>query len=75
MGPRKAFSSGVYSSPCIELASRYAETFTFEGVTYIGVLQNRVNQNGVKYNGNIWVCPDPTNIIPCGLCVKEVNPW
>ena len=75
VGPRKLFGRGVYSSPCIEMASRYAETFTFEGITYIGVLQNRVNQNGVNIvnDGQYWLCSDPANIIPCGLCVKKVN--
>ena len=76
VGPRDAYGRGVYPSPSIEVASGYAEIFTFEGATYIGVLQNRVNQNHVNIvsGGQIWVCPDPANIIPCGLCVKEVNP-
>ena len=76
VGPRDAYGRGVYSSPYIEVARRYAEIFTFEGVTYIGVLQNRVDQKRVNIisGGEIWVCPDPANIIPCGLCVKEVYP-
>ena len=59
----------------VEVASGYAEIFTFEGVTYIGVLQNRVNKNGaiIENNGQYWICPNPANIIPYGLCVKRVN--
>ena len=74
VGPGGRYGRGVYSSPNIEVASQYAQSFTFEGVTYIGVLQNRVNQNGVNIvnGGQYWVCPNPANIIPCGLCVKEV---
>ena len=77
VGPEGLYGRGVYSSPYIEVASGYAQSFTFEGATYIGVLQNRVNQNGVNIenNGQIWVCPDPSDIIPCGLCVREVNQW
>ena len=74
VGPRDAYGRGVYSSPSIEVASGYAEIFTFEGATYIGVLQNRVDQKRVNIisGGEILVCPDPANI-PCGLCVKKVN--
>ena len=75
IGQRNAYGRGVYSSPMVEVASGYAEIFTFEGVTYIGVLQNRVNQNGaiIENNGQYWICPNPANIIPYGLCVKKVN--
>ena len=76
VGPRMGYGRGVYSSPYIEVASAYAQNFTFGGATYIGVLQNRVNQNGVDIvnHGQIWICPNPANIIPCGLCVKQVDP-
>ena len=74
VGPGDVYGRGVYSSPYIEVARGYAKKFTFEGATYIGVLQNRVNKNGVNIvnNGQYWLCPNPANIIPCGLCVKKV---
>ena len=74
VGPGGLYGRGVYSSPYIEVASQYAQSFTFEGATYIGVLQNRVNKKCVKivHDGQFWICPDPANIIPCGLCVKKV---
>ena len=76
VGPRAAFGRGVYSSPNIEVASGFAQSFTFSGATYVGVLQNRVNTKctNIKNDGKYWVCPDPANIIPCGLCVKKVDP-
>ena len=72
VGPRKAFGKGVYSSPYINVAEGYASEFNYEGVRYKGVFQNRVNPGGVKieYGGKYWVCPNPADIRPYGLCVK-----
>ena len=72
VGTGAAYGPGVYSSPYISEAERYATEFEYEGVRYWGVFQNRVNSRGVKivYNGKYWLCKNPANIRPYGLCVK-----
>ena len=74
VGTRNAYGKGVYSSPNISVAEGYASEFNYEGVRYSGVFQNRVNPKGVKIvkDVNYWVCPNPTNIRPYGLCVKAL---
>ncbi|KAI6657925.1 hypothetical protein LOD99_15643 [Oopsacas minuta] len=73
VGPGAKFGRGVYSSPDINLAKFYATQFLINGVKYLGIFQNRVNPKGVKieYAGKYWVCPDPNDIRPYGLCVKR----
>ena len=68
------YGRGVYSSPYIDTATGFAARFEYQGVSYIGVFQNRVNPKGVNIvkNGQYWVCPDEKNIRPYGLCVKKV---
>ena len=75
IGPGNRYGSGIYSCPLIEHVTGYAPKFSFEGANYIGVLQNKVNPKAVSIQctGNIWVCPNPANIMPYGLCVKKVD--
>ena len=72
VGPSNAHGDGVYSSPYISEAERYASEFNYEGVRYLGVFQNRVNPKSINIvnNEKYWVCPNPANIRPYGLCVK-----
>ncbi|XP_053274716.1 uncharacterized protein LOC128436850 [Pleuronectes platessa] len=62
-GPRHVFGRGIYSTPDIGEASRYAKTFTSKknGKKYKVVLQNRVNPAyRKKYkNGLYWLVPIP----------------
>ena len=73
IGKGAAYGRGVYSSPYINEAEKYASSFNYKGINYIAVFQNRVNPNGVniKKDGKYWVCPDEKNIRPYGLCVKK----
>ncbi|KAI6657929.1 hypothetical protein LOD99_15647 [Oopsacas minuta] len=73
VGPRAAYGKGVYSSPDINVAQYYAQQFLINGVEYLGIFQNRVNPKGVNIEcaGKFWVCPDPKDIRPYGLCVKR----
>ena len=75
VGNGDAFGRGVYSTPKIDKAARYASPFNYDGINYIGVFQNRVNPRGVnfEYNGHYWVCPDEDDVRPYGLCVKKVK--
>ncbi|KAI6657924.1 hypothetical protein LOD99_15642 [Oopsacas minuta] len=73
VGTRAVYGRGVYSSPDINVAKGYAKQFLINGVTYLGIFQNRVNPKGVNIvnDGEFWVCPDPNDIRPYGLCVKR----
>ena len=74
VGNRAAYGRGVYSSPKIDVATGFASRFTFDGINYKAVFQNRANPRGVNivYNGDYWVCPNEDDIRPYGLCVKKV---
>ena len=76
---RAKFGLGVYSTPSIDVASRYASEFMYEGKMYKVVLQNRVNlyasdvipaeKTGV--GASYFVTPDDNNIRPYGVCLKK----
>ena len=77
-GKRYAFGSGIYSTPDINVAERYATEFEFEGRKYVVVLQNRVNpKNLIKIeakrtrDGEYWICKGEQDIRPYGFCIKE----
>ena len=46
-GVRFAFGHGIYSTPDVEVALLYAQTFTIDGVSYKAIIQNRVNPKTV----------------------------
>ncbi|CAB1434909.1 unnamed protein product [Pleuronectes platessa] len=62
-GPRQAYGRGIYSTPDISVANRYAKTFTSSknGKTYKVVLQNRINPKYRKkyVNDLYWLVPIP----------------
>ena len=72
VGTRNVYGKGVYSSPDIKETVRYAYSFNYKGVDYLGIFQNRINPKSITIvkDGKYWVCPDPANIRPYGLCVK-----
>ena len=75
---RHAHGRGIYSTPDIEVAKRYAKSFTLSGQQYLVILQNRVNlKNVTKLSrdetgvGEYWISPDATDIRPYGLCIRK----
>lgn len=78
-GKRFAFGYGVYSTPDIKVAEKYATKFSYKGNEYLLVLQNRVNpatlqkasaeRTGV---GEYWVSPGDKDIRPYGVCIRKV---
>ncbi|RIA83899.1 hypothetical protein C1645_880250 [Glomus cerebriforme] len=77
-GKRFAFGHGIYSTPNIEVASKYAAKFNFEDGNYKVVIQNRVNPNNlVKISkeetrvGDYWISPDGKDLRPYGICIKK----
>ncbi|CAG8589318.1 6438_t:CDS:1 [Paraglomus occultum] len=77
-GTRFAYGRGIYSTPDINVAERYATEFEFEGKAYVIVIQNRVNpKNMIKIkarktrDGEYWISTDENDIRPYGICIKE----
>jgi len=72
-GRRFAYGRGIYSSPDINTAERFAIEFNHNNVRYKVVLQNRVNPAELHkhYNDTYWVTPKNEDIRPYGLCIKR----
>jgi ubiquitin len=78
-GKRFLFGIGIYSTPDINVAEKYAVKFSCDSDQYLIVLQNRVNpktlikisadQTGV---GEYWVNPTDKDIRPYGICIKKI---
>ena len=79
-GKRFLFGHGIYSTPDIKVATKYAKTFSHNGNNYRVVIQNRVNPNNlVKISkketgvGEYWISPKETDLRPYGICIKKDN--
>src|SRR5581483_4442385 len=77
-GRRFAFGHGIYSSPDIDVAYRYAPRFSHEEENYRIVIQNRVNpKNMVRISkqetgiGEYWISPKQADLRPYGICLKK----
>ena len=76
---RFAFGHGIYSTPDIDVASKYAVKFTHEAVNYQVVFQNRVNPNNLvritkeeTRVGEYWISPGGVDVRPYGICIKKI---
>ncbi|KAN0025528.1 hypothetical protein ACTFIU_001805 [Dictyostelium citrinum] len=74
------YGRGIYSTPSIECAERYAKSFQHEGSIYLVVMQNRVNPKTLikipksqTSNEEYWVSPKDEDIRPYGICIKKTN--
>ena len=80
-GKRSKFGDGIYSTPSILVAERYAETFPHGGKTFKLVYQNRVSVEGLEIipredTGDLaeyWLQPNDRLIRPYGLCFKSIS--
>lgn len=78
---------GIYTTPRVDIAARYAREFTHAGKTYKVVLQNRVNPATVRkvqgmmtftpnlgsVSGPIWISPQEDDVRPYGILIKLVS--
>ena len=79
-GKRFLYGRGIYSTPSIEVAAKYAKMFEHKGKVYKIVFQNRVcatdliiidaETTGV---GEHWVQPHEKFIRPYGICIQQLN--
>ncbi|XP_065647846.1 uncharacterized protein LOC100200953 [Hydra vulgaris] len=74
-----AFGRGVYSTPNIKVAEKYAIKFLYKNEHYAVILQNRVNPTTlVKISadrfgeGEYWVSPSDKDIRPYGVCIRKL---
>ena len=71
------FGRGIYSTPDINVAKGYAQSFTIKNNKYYVVLQNRINPKtvekfsaeNVKNRAEYWVSPGNKDIRPYGYCI------
>ncbi len=78
-GKRFLFGYGVYSTPDIKVAEKYATKFSYKGGEYLLILQNRVNPASLQRVsadrtgvGEYWISPSDKDIRPYGLCIRKV---
>lgn len=78
-GKQFAFDHGVYSTPDIKVAEKYAVKFKYQNEEYLVVLQNRVNpETLVKISadqtdvGEYWINPSDKDVRPYGICIRKV---
>ncbi|CAG8539780.1 2252_t:CDS:1 [Acaulospora morrowiae] len=74
-GKNFAYGRGIYSTPDIKVAEKYATEFTFKGETYKLILQNRVNPKSLipvkTYVGEYWISPKGEDLRAYGICIKK----
>ncbi len=78
-GKRFKYGYGVYSTPDIKVAEKYAAKFSYEGDQYLVVLQNRVNPTSlIKIStdrtgvGEYWINPSEEDVRPYGICIRKL---
>ncbi len=76
-GKHFLYGKGIYSTPSIEVAAKYAQKFQHEGKQYRIVFQNRVSPTDLKVIdarmtgvGAYWMQPRQEFIRPYGICVQ-----
>ena len=78
-GKRFKFGRGIYSTPSIEVAAKYAKVLSHEGKKYQLVFQNRVSPDGLVVIdgsdtgvGEYWVQSNEKLMRPYGICMRPV---
>ena len=76
-GKRFLYGKGIYSTPSIEVAAKYAHRFYHKGKPYRIVFQNRVSTTDLKVididttgKGEYWVQPHEDLVRPYGICMQ-----
>ena len=79
-GKRFLYGRGIYSSPSIQVAAKYAQVFKHKGKKYKLVFQNRVCPTDLKILdaqttgvGEYWLQPHVKFIRPYGICIQKLK--
>ncbi|CAG8536484.1 9057_t:CDS:2 [Acaulospora morrowiae] len=74
-GVQFPYSQGLYMTPDVNVAAKYAETFVHDGVCYKIIFQNRVNPDTMSIlntnQGDYWISPRGTDVRPYGILIKK----
>ena len=72
-GKRFVYGRGIYTTPSVEVAAMYAQTFTHAGQKFQLVFQNRVSDKELRIvqspHGEYWVQPQDELVRPYGICI------
>ena len=78
-GKGDVYERGIFMSPDIAVAAKFASTFEHAGRNYRMVLQNRVNPEGLRMvigggaaGEQYWIQPKPEFVRPYGICIQSV---
>ena len=79
-GKRFLYGRGIYSSPSIQVAAKYAQVFKHKGKKYKLVFQNRICPTDLKILdaqttgvGEYWLQPHVKFIRPYGICIQKLK--
>ena len=79
-GKQFTYGRGIYSTPSMEVASKYAQQFEHEGKQYKIVFQNRVCPDNLTIidakttgMGKYWIQSHQDLIRPYGICIKDLS--
>ena len=65
---------GIYSTPFIEIAEMYAQSFSHKGDKYKFVLQNRINSDKMlTANKDLYFICETSAIRPYGICIRKIG--
>jgi hypothetical protein len=75
---RSKHGYGIYSTPDIECALKFAECGTYNGRTYKLVIQNRINPESLMKisrsetrGGEYWISSSEKDVRPYAICIRE----
>jgi hypothetical protein len=76
---RFKYGYGIYTTPDIKVAYRFADIIQIDGITYRFVVQSRVNPKNVKIVskaetgvGEYWISSNEDDVRPYGFCILEI---
>jgi len=83
MGTRFLHGYGIYSSPVIAVAEKFAMQFSHNGYSYLIVFQNRCDPDHIKVipgseteaGEDYWITEDEEQTRPYGVCFKQIDSW
>lgn len=74
------FGKGVYCTPSVEVATKYAQEFTHNGKRYQIILQSRVSPENLQIikekkpgDGEYWVQPQHDCIRAYSICYRQIS--
>ena len=72
-GKRFLYGKGIYSTPRIEIAEKFADACEIGGYNFLVVVQNRIDPSKLltANDGKYFLCEEKA-VRPYGICIKRV---